>query len=155
MLAKSSFLSITDKQKPKESIVVSAFTLIMDESKASRKFFASTSRPSRNSEWEKAGDDFDEKRSHAEEAVKKSMSPVPGNFDGVSHRALHAAGRRAVRFRNIRIQDLCDPVHDRRVFRSHDDSFSEILVSLEMRGNAKLTHQVGDPQFQCRDKQRT
>ena len=97
MLAKSSFLSITDKQKPKESIVVSAFTLIMDESKASRKFFASTSRPSRNSEWEKAGDDFDEKRSHAEDAVRKSMSPVSLNC---SNNHAHTAGSELIQADN-------------------------------------------------------
>ena len=72
------------------------------------------------------------------------VSPVPGDLNGLSHGAFHAAGGRVVTFRNFRVQNLCHGVHGIRVFQNKLNGVAEIMVAFDMEGDAKLVQQAGD-----------
>ena len=79
----------------------------------------------------------------AEEALKGiQVASVPGYLDGVANGALDAAGGGLEGLRHLRVQYLRDGVDDIHVVDGNDDRLTQVLVSLDVGGNADFMDEV-------------
>ena len=74
----------------------------------------------------------------------EQVAAVPRDLDGVADGALDARGRRGERLGHLRIEHLCDGVDDIHVVHGNQDRLPEILIALDVRGDADLVNDRGD-----------
>ena len=74
------------------------------------------------------------------------IAPIPGYLDGVADGTLHPAGGRPEGFRYLGIEYLRDGVDYVHVVYRDDDGLPQVLVALDVGGNADL---VDDPRVRC------
>ena len=81
----------------------------------------------------------------AEKSLQGIQIPsVPGYFDGVSDSTFDSAGGGLKCFGYLGIQYFCDGVDDVHIVYRNDDGLSQILVALDMGGDADLMDDSGD-----------
>ncbi len=72
------------------------------------------------------------------------IAPIPGYLDGVANRPLHPAGGRPEGFRYLGIEYLRDGVDHVHIVYRDDDGLPQILVALDVGGNADLVDDARD-----------
>ena len=77
----------------------------------------------------------------ADRIPKKSLqgiqvTPIPGHFDGVSDGSFHPAGCGLECFCHLGVQYLGDGVDDVHVVDGNNDGFPQVLVALDVGGDA-------------------
>ena len=72
------------------------------------------------------------------------IAPVPGDLDGVANGPLYPAWGGLEGFGHLGVEDLGDGVDDIHIVHRQDDGLSEVLVALDMGGNADLVNDVRD-----------
>ena len=72
------------------------------------------------------------------------IAPIPGYLDGVADGTLHPAGGRPEGFRYLGIQHLRDGVDHVHIVYRDDDGLPQILVALDVGGNADLVDDARD-----------
>ena len=75
------------------------------------------------------------------------IPPIPGYLDGVADGALHPAGGRPEGFRYLGIQHLRDGVDHVHIVYRDDDGLPQILVALDVGGDADLVQDLGHRQL--------
>ena len=75
------------------------------------------------------------------------VTSIPGDFDGMADGTLHTAGRGLKGLCHLGVEHLGDGIDDIHVVDGDDDGFPQILVALDVGGDADLVDDVGDQAF--------
>ena len=72
------------------------------------------------------------------------VAAVPCDLDRVPNRTLDARARCLILLCNARVKLLCDGIDDFRLLDCHDDRVPQIVVTLDVGGNADLVQNLRD-----------
>src|SRR5699024_4919609 len=86
----------------------------------------------------------------AEELLQRlDVAAVPGDLDGVADGPLHAGGRGVELPRHLGIEHLGDGVDDIHIIYRKYYGFAQVLIALDVGGDADLVDDVGDDGLQA------
>ena len=72
------------------------------------------------------------------------VASVPGYLDGMADGTLHAAGCGLECFCHLRVKHLGDGIDHIHVVDGNDDSFPQVLITLDVSGDTDLVDDTGD-----------